>query len=49
MSGTVPLLDSDDAPESLEAVAESSAPSQDGPVVAPPEVGGGRAAEGPPG
>lgn len=38
MSGTVPLLDSDDAPESLEAVAESSAPSQDGPVVASPEV-----------
>ena len=38
MSGTVPLLDSDDAPESLEAVAESSAPSQDGPVVAPPEA-----------
>ena len=38
MSGTIPLLDSDDAPESLEAVAESSAPSQDGPVVAPPEV-----------
>ena len=38
MSGTVPLLDSDDAPESLEAVAESSAPPQDGPVVAPPEV-----------
>ena len=38
MSGTVPLLDSDDAPESLEAVEESSAPSQDGPVVAPPEA-----------
>ena len=38
MSGTIPLLDSDDAPESLEAVAESSAPPQDGPVVAPPEV-----------
>ena len=38
MSGTIPLLDSDDAPESLEAVAESSAPSQDGPVVAPPEA-----------
>ena len=38
MSGTIPLLDSDDAPESLEAVAESSAPSQDGPVVASPEV-----------
>ena len=38
MSGTVPLLDSDDAPESLEAVAESPAPSQDGPVVAPSEV-----------
>ena len=38
MSGTVPLLDSDDAPEDLGSVAESSAPSQDGPVVAPPEV-----------
>ena len=38
MSGTIPLLDSDDAPESLEAVAKSSAPPQDGPVVAPPEV-----------
>ena len=38
MSGTIPLLDSDDAPESLEAVAESSAPPQDEPVVAPPEV-----------
>ena len=38
MSGTVPLLDSDDAPEDLGSVAESSAPSQDGPVVAPPEA-----------
>ena len=38
MSGTVPLLDSDDAPEDLGSVAESSAPSQDGPVVAPSEV-----------
>ena len=38
MSGTIPLLDSDDAPESLEAVAELSAPPQDGPVVAPSEV-----------
>lgn len=38
MSGTVPLLDSDDAPEDLGSVAESSAPLQDGPVVAPPEV-----------
>ena len=38
MSGTVPLLDSDDAPEDLGSVEESSAPSQDGPVVAPPEV-----------
>ena len=38
MSGTVPLLDSDDAPEDLGSVEESSAPSQDGPVVAPPEA-----------
>ena len=38
MSGTVPLLDSDDAPEDLGSVEESSAPSQDGPVVAPSEV-----------
>ena len=38
MSGTVPLLDSDDAPEDLGSVEESSAPSQDGPVVASPEA-----------
>ena len=38
MSGTVPLLDSDAAPEDLGSVEESSAPSQDGPVVAPPEA-----------
>ena len=41
MSGTVPLLDSDDAPEDLGSVEESSAPSQDGPVVAPPEAESG--------
>ena len=39
MSGTIPLLDSDDAPEDLGAVAESSAPPQEGPVVVPPEAG----------
>ncbi len=47
MSGTIPLLDSDDAPESLEAVAESSAPPQDGPVVAPPEAGPAQPGVGP--
>ena len=45
MSGTIPLLDSDDAPESLEAVAESSAPSQDGPVVGGPAAAAGAGAD----
>ena len=47
MSGTIPLLDSDDAPEDLGAVAESSAPPQEGPVVAPPEAGPAQPGVGP--
>ena len=47
MSGTIPLLDSDDAPEDLGAVAESSAPPQEWPVVAPPEAGPAQPGVGP--
>ena len=47
MSGTIPLLDSDDAPEDFGAVAESSAPPQEGPVVAPPEAGPAQPGVGP--
>ena len=47
MSGTIPLLDSDDAPEDLGAVAESSAPPQEGPVVVPPEAGPAQPGVGP--